>query len=93
MLEGVPIQPVSEHCLQQWGSLSFPSSQEEKHCTFHEHVYTAFRIAIRLMLLSYLRQESYRTALHALVKMECEIPYISYIYNLQLSLLLDSGTN
>jgi hypothetical protein len=68
-------------------------SQEEKHCTFHKHVYTPFCIAIRLMLLSYLRQESYWTALHALVKMESKISYISYIYNLQLSLLRDSGTN
>ena len=84
MLDGVPDQPVSQHCLQLWATLSFPLSQEEKHCTFHKHVYTPFCIAMQFMLLSYLRQQRYRTALHALVKIESKIPYISYIYNLQL---------
>ena len=92
MLETVPVQPVSQHFLQLWGSLSFPLSQEEKHCTFHKHVYAPFCIAMQLMLLFYL-QESYLTALHALVKMKCKIPHIMYIYNLQWSLLRDSDTN
>jgi hypothetical protein len=73
--------------------LSFPVSIEEKHCTQYKHVYTPICIVMQLMLLSYLRQETYRTALHVLVKMENKIPYILYIYNLQLSLLRDSGTN